>query len=141
MVAFAQREEVCLTQALVRLESSNPGTYEGVVAEFVLHWLRDNTPAEVFVEQVAEGRNNVVARLRGESREHSLVYICHMDTVPIGEGWTRDPLAGEIEGDRLYGRGFLRHEGRAGGSLAGLPQCGLPETALEIRFSHDRHHG
>jgi acetylornithine deacetylase/succinyl-diaminopimelate desuccinylase-like protein len=30
----------------------------------------------------------------------------HIDTVPLGTvPWTRDPFAGETDGDRLYGRG------------------------------------
>jgi acetylornithine deacetylase len=35
-----------------------------------------------------------------------LVLSGHVDTVPIGaEPWTRNPFGGEIEGNRLYGRG------------------------------------
>src|SRR5262249_16891249 len=31
---------------------------------------------------------------------------CHLDTVPLGgSDWARDPLGGEIDGDRLHGRG------------------------------------
>ena len=34
-----------------------------------------------------------------------LAFISHLDTVPPGEGWTRDPFTPATEGDRLYGRG------------------------------------
>jgi acetylornithine deacetylase len=34
-----------------------------------------------------------------------LAFISHLDVVPPGEGWTRDPFTPVIEGDRLYGRG------------------------------------
>lgn len=34
-----------------------------------------------------------------------LLLNSHTDTVPVGEGWTREPLAGRVEGGRLYGRG------------------------------------
>lgn len=36
-----------------------------------------------------------------------LVFICHMDTVVIGEGWDKDinPLGAEVRNDRIYGRG------------------------------------
>jgi len=35
----------------------------------------------------------------------TLAFISHLDVVPPGEGWTRDPFTPVIEGDRLYGRG------------------------------------
>src|SRR5512140_964842 len=35
----------------------------------------------------------------------SLAMVSHLDTVPPGEGWTRAPFAGEVDGGRLYGRG------------------------------------
>jgi succinyl-diaminopimelate desuccinylase len=31
--------------------------------------------------------------------------LAHMDTVPVGEGWTREPFGGEIVDGLLYGRG------------------------------------
>ena len=35
----------------------------------------------------------------------SLAFLSHLDVVPPGEGWTRDPFVPVVEGDRLYGRG------------------------------------
>ena len=37
--------------------------------------------------------------------EGAVAVLTHLDTVPIGDGWTRDPLGGAVEGDRIYGRG------------------------------------
>jgi len=101
------REEVLLTQELVRIESSDPGTYEGAAADFVYNWLKRETSAEVFREPVRDGRENVVAVLRGTSKAHDLTYICHMDTMPVGEraDWRYDPLGAEIIDGKLYGRG------------------------------------
>jgi len=102
-----REEEVLLTQELVRIESSDPGTYEGAVADFVCRWLKRETSAEVLREPVRDGRENVVAILRGASREHDLTYICHMDTMPVGErgDWQYPPLEAKIIDGRLYGRG------------------------------------
>ena len=52
-------------------------------------------------------RLNVVARWRGSGGGRSLILNGHMDVVPPGDlsKWTRDPWGGEIEDDRLYGRG------------------------------------
>ncbi len=35
----------------------------------------------------------------------TLALVSHLDVVPPGQGWTRDPFTPTIEGDRLYGRG------------------------------------
>lgn len=52
-------------------------------------------------------RLNVVGRWQGKGAGRSLILNGHMDVVPPGDpaAWARDPWAGEIDGDRLYGRG------------------------------------
>jgi acetylornithine deacetylase len=47
----------------------------------------------------------IVIEVSGRSPGPTLVLATHIDTVPPGEGWTRDPNAPEIEDGRLYGRG------------------------------------
>ena len=42
--------------------------------------------------------------LAGLQGRPPLLLAGHSDTVPIGNGWTRDPFAGEIDDGRLYGR-------------------------------------
>ncbi|MFD1670764.1 M20 family metallopeptidase [Agrilactobacillus yilanensis] len=96
-----------LTSQLVKIDSSDPGAYEGEIADFISHWLQDNAPAAMVEKQeVLPNRYNVRAVLKGETPHPALVYICHMDTVVLGDDWQRStPLAGEIIGQRLYGRG------------------------------------
>ena len=116
---YENREEVRLTREMVRIESSNPGVYESAMADFVCHWLKTNTPAEVIREPVHEGRDNIVARLRGASQAHNLTYICHMDTMPTGSGWTHPPLEAELSGGKIWGRGACDMKaGLAAGMLA-----------------------
>ncbi len=76
--------------------------------------LRDH-PAFVDSEASYEGRPNLVAYMRGDPERHSLILNGHVDVVspePV-EAWSRDPWGGEIEGERMYGRG-------AGDMKAGL---------------------
>jgi succinyl-diaminopimelate desuccinylase len=50
-------------------------------------------------------RSNVVARYRGKSRKPTLHISTHIDTAAIQEeGWTVDPLGGEVTEDTPYGR-------------------------------------
>ncbi|MFF2330577.1 MULTISPECIES: M20 family metallopeptidase [unclassified Streptomyces] len=92
------------TRALIGIDSQNPGPQEGACAEWVGNRLTD---AGLAVERmpVAEGRDNIVARVPGAGTAPRLVLLSHMDTVPVGEGWTFPPFGGAIADGRLYGRG------------------------------------
>ena len=51
-------------------------------------------------------RINLLARMEGFGGKGPCVHFNgHLDVVPVGEGWTKDPFGGEIVGDSLYGRG------------------------------------
>ena len=39
--------------------------------------------------------------------------LCHLDVVPVGDGWTKDPWGGEIENGKIYGRGTADDKGCA----------------------------
>jgi acetylornithine deacetylase len=63
-------------------------------------------------------RPNVGARRKGTGGGRSLVLSGHIDTVPRGtQPWTRDPFGGEVEGNRLYGRGSNDMKGGIGTNL------------------------
>jgi acetylornithine deacetylase len=65
-----------------------------------------------------EHRPNVGARKKGRGGGRSLVLSGHIDTVPRGtQPWTRDPFGGEIDGNRLYGRGSNDMKGGVGTNL------------------------
>jgi len=63
-------------------------------------------------------RPNVGARRKGRGGGRSLVLSGHIDTVPRGsQPWTHDPFGGEVDGDRLYGRGSNDMKGGVGTNL------------------------
>src|SRR5687768_17237148 len=47
----------------------------------------------------------VVVEVAGRAHGATLALVSHLDTVPPGDGWTRDPFDPAIEDGRLYGRG------------------------------------
>ena len=47
----------------------------------------------------------VTVELRGRTAGPTIGLVSHLDVVPPGRGWTRDPFAPTVEGTRLYGRG------------------------------------
>jgi len=58
---------------------------------------------KVEIQESAPGRLNVIART-GPADSPALMFAGHLDTVGV-EGMSHSPYSGEIEGDRLYGRG------------------------------------
>jgi len=66
-----------------------------------------------FLEETARGwgldavRDDTSVRIevRGGASGPTLALVSHLDVVPPGAGWTRDPFTPTLEGDRLYGRG------------------------------------
>lgn len=84
-----------LLSDLVKIAS--PSGEEAAVAAFLADWLRAHgLPAKL------EGRNVHFALGDGP---RTLLLCSHLDTVPIGDGWTKPPLDALREGDKLWGRG------------------------------------
>ena len=97
-------DAVKLTAKLVSIESTNPGVYEKNIGDFVEDYL-NNTGALVKRSVVSGERTNVCGIIEGKKAHPALVFICHMDTVVKGAGWTKDAFNAHIEDGRLYGRG------------------------------------
>lgn len=115
------------TQELIRIDSQNPGTQEANCGDWVAARLRA-LGLEPKVLPVAENRENLIATLKGAGEAPRLVLLAHLDTVPIGSGWTLPPLGGEIQDGRIYGRGAC--DMKAGmavalGLLESLVQTGI----------------
>lgn len=58
-----------------------------------------------------------------------ILFNVHLDTVPVGDGWSADPLQLQIREDRAYGRGACDIKGAAATLLA-LAQQGAEHLAL-----------
>ena len=73
----------------------------------------EEAAAAAFVEETAHewgldavrDDTSVRIELRGAEPGPTLALVSHLDVVPPGAGWTRDPFTPSIEGDRLFGRG------------------------------------
>ena len=96
-----------ILERLVRIPS--PTGHEQAVAEAVAGWCYE-AGLEVVMDEVEAGRHNVIARWSVGRRPH-LLLTGHLDTVPVGEGWSRDPFGAEVAEGRLYGRGACDMKG------------------------------
>ena len=105
-----------LTKRLLRFDTINPPGRERDCAH-LLGGLLEQGGYAVRYWEFDDTRTCVVARIGGEAAADGgaqpfaagrkpLCLTGHIDTVPLGTvPWTRDPFAGETDGDRLYGRG------------------------------------
>lgn len=109
------------TQQLIRIDSQNPGIQESQATEWVGNRLSE-MGLEPELQNVEAGRENIIAAIPGDSSVPRLVLLAHLDTVPIGGGWTEDPLGGEIRDGLIFGRGSCDMKGGVAISL------GLMET-------------
>jgi succinyl-diaminopimelate desuccinylase len=118
-----------IARRLVAVPSPNPPLATGPVAETAEAILKELVPdIEVELHRASSEVVNLVARVRGRAAGRRLVFNGHLDTYPIGNdlGWTVDPLGGELQDGRLYGRGVCDMKGGIASSifaLALLAEC------------------
>src|SRR5437773_3761201 len=102
---MSEQDAIALTRALLRFETVNPPGRERDCARhagaLLARW-----GYRVEYHEYAEARTSVIARAGGAPSRAPLCLTGHLDVVPLGSNaWSRDPFAGETQGDRLYGRG------------------------------------
>mgnify|MGYP000608190260 CR=1 FL=1 len=72
------------------------------------------------------------AELAGADPEKYLATICHVDVVPVGNGWTADPFTMRIQDGWLLGRGVADDKGPMVATLYALKF--LKEQGYELRY-------
>jgi acetylornithine deacetylase/succinyl-diaminopimelate desuccinylase family protein len=127
LAAIAEPETLNLLRALIRVPSENPPGNEEAIARSLVSYFEDNgVPARL--REVRPGRPNVVAQV-GSAEGPTLVFNGHLDTVPVGEGWTVDPFGGDVRDGRVYGRGACDMLGGVAAmstAAVALKRSGLP---------------
>lgn len=91
---------------LVQIQSINPPGNEGPVASVIGEKLA-SLGFEVSTFHTPSGRPNIVATFDSGRPGRTLLFNGHMDVLPPGTGWVRDPFGAEIVDGKLYGRGSL----------------------------------
>ncbi len=59
----------------------------------------------------------------------ALAILAHLDVVPVGDGWARDPFGGQVENGFIYGRGTNDDKGPAVAALYAMravKEAGIP---------------
>ncbi|HUG76248.1 MAG TPA: M20 family metallopeptidase [Burkholderiales bacterium] len=138
---MSDQDAASLTRSLLRFDTVNPPGRERDCARYAGAML-EAWGFKVDYSEFDERRTSVIARAGGSEAKAPLCMTGHLDVVPLGSAkWSRDPFAGEADGDRLYGRGasdmksgvaaMLLAARRFGKRLAGTPGLVLVLTASE----------
>jgi len=120
-----------LASSLVAIDSVNPdlvpgGAGEGEIARFVATWCESHG-LDTRADEIAPGRWNVVAVVRGSGGGKTLMLNAHMDTV--GVAGMEGALEPQVSDGRLYGRGAYDMKT----SLAALLLAGARAKELGLR--------
>jgi succinyl-diaminopimelate desuccinylase len=102
---MSANDAVALTRELLAFDTINPPGRERDCARHAGSLL-EQWGFRVEYHEYAPGRTSVVARAGGSEAKAPLCLTGHLDTVALGaRQWSKDPFAGETDGERLYGRG------------------------------------
>ena len=115
---ISAEDVAALTRTLVAAPGTNPPGGEAETARALADACRERG-LDVAVDEVEPDRPNVSATLSGGSAP-GLLLLGHTDVVPIGDGWTLDPVGGEVRDGRLYGRGSTDMKGGLAASVVAM---------------------
>lgn len=117
---------------LIACDSQNPPRRIGPDSAMFVYAadVLDRAGFDLEFQDYGDGHVNLFAR-RGLAR---VLFNCHLDTVPVGEGWTRPPLALSVEQGKAYGRGACDIKGAAAALLSVAEQT---DQAMAILLSSD----
>jgi len=103
-------EIVALEQDLVRIPTVNTGAMptgnETEACRYIEKWLAEDGIVSETIES-APDRGNLIARLEGSSGKAGLMFMSHLDVVPVEEEekWRFPPFSATIADGRVFGRG------------------------------------
>jgi succinyl-diaminopimelate desuccinylase len=99
------QDAVALTRDLLHFDTVNPPGLERDCAHMAARLLQE-AGFSVEFHEYEKDRTSVIARAGGTAGKDPLCLTGHLDVVPLGtRQWSKQPFAGEADGDRLYGRG------------------------------------
>ena len=118
-------EIIQLTSELIKIPTVNP---PGKNYREICEYLSKRLKSSGFYVNIlrAEGaladtdkypRYNLIARHEGTNSGPCIHFNSHIDVVDAGNGWTRDPFSGTIEGDKIFGRGSCDMKGGLASSI------------------------
>ncbi|MEO1173070.1 MAG: succinyl-diaminopimelate desuccinylase, partial [Myxococcota bacterium] len=129
-------DTVSLAQALIRRPSVTPADAGAIdVLIEALEPLGFECHSLTFQSDGAPPIRNLYAR-RGQAGRN-LCFAGHTDVVPVGEGWTTDPFAGEVRDGRLFGRGAVDMKGAIAAFVAAVSGVETEPNSVSLLITGD----
>ena len=104
LAAIDARESLEFLARMIRFKSYSGTPGESELAHFTVDAMK-GLGLEAHVQPVEGDRANAIGRCRGTGGGKSLMFNGHLDTNPVTEGWTVDPLGGVYDDRFVYGIG------------------------------------
>lgn len=109
-----QEQIIAKTQEFLRINSvldestaSEKQPFGAGINEALTHMLKIGEDYHFFVKNL-DGYAGIIEHGNGEE---SVGILCHLDVVPVGEGWTTLPFSATIRDGRIYARGAIDNKG------------------------------
>ena len=103
-----EREQLCAEKlsAMVQVETvSTRGVSEPEKFRRLHAVMRELFPKVFETCEVTDLDGNLLLKWKGKSDKDPIMLMSHLDVVPAGSGWSRDPFGGEIAEGKVWGRG------------------------------------
>jgi len=126
-----EKEIVDLTCKLINAKTENPPGDEILAVRIVEDFFQSlQIPYKIF--EKTKNRANIVGSI-GNGLP-SLLVACHLDVVPAGDDWKRNPFEAWIENGRIYGRGSSDNKGQMASMMAVARFLKENESKLKGQF-------
>jgi len=106
-VMNSNNDTVDLVRQFLRINTTNPPGNEEKAVLF-LEAILQKAGIDSTVYSPAEGRANIMARIKGRKKGKHVILLSHIDVVSAKEDeWEVDPFGGELRDGYVYGRGAI----------------------------------
>ena len=131
-----EKEIVNLACKLINAKTENPPGNEILAVRIVEDFFKSfQIPYKI--NEKAKDRANIVGYIgcMGERQPaRTLLVACHLDVVPAGDDWKRNPFEAWVENGRIYGRGASDNKGQLASMLATAKFLKENESKLKGQF-------
>lgn len=131
-----EKEIIDFSCKLIGARTENPPGNEILAVHIVENFFRSLQIPYTISEKI-KGRANIIGYIGTKDQTHpapTLLVACHLDVVPAGDDWKRNPFEAWVENGRIYGRGASDNKGQMASLMAVAKFLKENEDALKGRF-------
>src|SRR5574341_2032927 len=126
-----EKEIMDLVCRLINSKTENPPGNE-ILAVHIVEDFFKSLQIPYTIHEKQKDRTNIIGYIGKGSP--SLLVACHLDVVPAGDDWRRNPFEAWIENGRIYGRGSCDNKGQMASMMAVARFLKENESKLKGQF-------